>query len=783
MAIKLNSTYIPDWIHEENNTYVSDSIGVEDKYLAVYGFCPMRPIWEYLRNTIRGCTFFEIDPTPSICNLAVALRESKSSIEKILKNVSMFDSDITFNKDILLGDYKYLLVSAMNEDEIWVNTYENIKFYTSSQLSIENATIEFLEKVESRPICTTDIYNEIEFLCKNISKKMKIIFLNNSEVEFATKGKDLNYNFRLKTNEILEELSSIHKNLILIDFNKFAANEFDFFDEKINHYNREIGYKIAQEIAKIIGMNESKKISENKSVINKKICFNNESEILFKSILENGNLQININLSNFTKNRLALVVLRNRNIYWESDILEKIDKNLAISTIGIYDFVVKIFDLAKKEIFSIKIDGYPFTQYNYIDFINPNKQNYNEYRILLESFIKRNLKDYLNLNSFSLILNNLHSVGINLADFFLFKSISNIDLVITHKEYLFQILPLLHNSKIVINNIYTTEEISKINVYDIKQKRFIIYKIKPLKDGIVKSFSKVILFDNKPIHHAYNILIKGGSQIYFLSSVLSYLTTKKIFLDDIIANMYTHGIKTYAIRLPRPERRSFDMTSIKNEERAIVRLLKNKDFTKEIYEKFPPSYRNKVFTELKTEIDSIRYSKIEGNHYVLCDVSNEYVNIKNGFRNVKYSQKDCKNNLFLIGGKNSIGYGVSDSETIGSYLQKFIGNKYCVKSYSNFEGNKQKDYENIFYAFQEKKIILNKGDIVVFILDNSINEGFRKIYENSIDWNAIIDNPHIKTIDGYSLFLNGNRQNYFFSNFGYTKECNYDIAKLIKNNL
>ena len=133
----------------------------------------------------------------------------------------------------------------------------------------------------------------------------------------------------------------------------------------------------------------------------------------------------------------------------------------------------------------------------------------------------------------------------------------------------------------------------------------------------------------------------------------------------------------------------------------------------------------------------------QGGYKALLDFSSEYVNIVNGMRVTVDQPEQYLNRIHMYGACTVRGTGVEDGQTIASYLQKKLNEKYAnmYQVYNHGIGCGSTIHDD-WYAI--KKTILVKGDIV--ILCNNVDLGFKKYCEkeniNFIECSRIFDRPN-----------------------------------------
>ena len=114
---------------------------------------------------------------------------------------------------------------------------------------------------------------------------------------------------------------------------------------------------------------------------------------------------------------------------------------------------------------------------------------------------------------------------------------------------------------------------------------------------------------------------------------------------------------------------------------------------------------------------------------------NKFVNVTSELGRKTISPKNCKKNVFFYGGSTAFGYGVTDNQTIASYLgQIFIdnNNEVCVKNFGR--GSYFSTQETILFQKHLLNKRINKNDIIIFLdgvneNGNSSSRNTRFLYE------------------------------------------------------
>ena len=99
----------------------------------------------------------------------------------------------------------------------------------------------------------------------------------------------------------------------------------------------------------------------------------------------------------------------------------------------------------------------------------------------------------------------------------------------------------------------------------------------------------------------------------------------------------------------------------------------------------------------------------------------------------------CSSNVFMYGGSTTFGYNVEDKDTISEYLQKYLGDDFCVYNHGrSYYYSKQEN--NLFYLHIERQ---KKIDYAIFI--DGINErcgGYDNDEQISYIFSGLVNRPY-----------------------------------------
>ena len=764
VAAELNNFDCPEWINQsDGNDGKKDNVEIThlDKSIILYGSCPLRPVWSYLEPIVNNTRFLEIDPEPSVCNLSRIICEDKAQIDEWLNKISVFDMKSSFDSKIFSSENDYILISLDSEMKFYRYSYGG-HFFFSVELDSSNALDEILNKYEKRPISYSDIEEALEVICKNLSKGTTLLIQLLPDVIFSSKGKDQNYEQRIYLNKLAEKFSNKYENIRLIDIRKYAKTEMDFFNSSSSHYNRSIGYQLARNIISIMGLNESENYvedNEDEKTIPKNAvvdCFGEKSEIICTTYIVNGMLYINMSRDVIDNYDVSYDFIRNRLI--ESRQQNVVDEQFHVRInrpgywkVGIH-FISKCFN--QKSFYS-ETALINYNSRNYGLFEDSEKGDYKAYKTENDQFVKENIEYEKNSTRLIEQISELAAVGVNVADYFINKGIEEIS-VFVDENIASVLLPFLFNSPLHVKKVYTTDMmnafllnggaevkiIDDVN-HDIcmnEQEHMLLAFNGRMKD---KWFSK---FSNVNIH--------------YLPYVLSFLKTEKFLCDALNKSGMPRNIVVRGANMCPFN--AFPYGSVLSVERSAYRngVVPISDEEKRIYE--------------ETLVYPNQLINMEQRQVYFKDIKGSYCNIIEGKRKtvVQGVLEKKTINVFLYGSSYVYGYGNRDEDTMGSQLQKMLGSGYRVINCANIVD--ENDYDKVIYSMLNKSYDTN--DIIVLYLTNW-QQPLTEIRWHWLNWDACVD--RVEVCDTFPIFLERDRKQYFLTNGGYTREGNYEVAKLI----
>jgi len=756
---------------KEHNT----STGVAEKSsskLLVYGHCPLRPVWSYLENKFTGAVFHLINPMPPVCNLGLMFHSEPSQLEKYLNLANTLNLN-TFDSDLLTGKVDYLLLSFINEFTCYKYVFREDyrKYFYSSK--IQN----FDSSLTETKISPDDLYNEMAALAAGLAKSTVIFILTAPEVVFSIRGKDADYEERIKSNLIAEKLAAQYPNIRLIDIRKYARYESDFFEKVANHYNREIGYACAKEILdEVFGGTadntqngtSDKALTIPANAVSGTVRNNLGCRIGYTMFIRNSELHFALDCPELHDVSFDFRVFCNR--YEVCDINS--DKNtfiMNVSAPGVYYIHGNILRSNESVCFfaSGKIN---YSQFNYIQYIDPAAPNYDFCINSIDQFLNGNTKAKAVYSRMIQQILALVARGVSLGSYFEDLKIGEISVFFDDRDVGHALLASLSMSGIAVKQVFTTDNITSLHIPALSKR----VKISGINDSLELNRRDTLLIC--PVHYQrpyVNKLTRTGAKCHYLEYILSVLMTKTFFpkLDcGMVIAVQTCGYIPHFF-------------AIKQEEAILLQERKHYTFTnaraRQLLSRnnlapFADYIRNSNIPKLVETLRNPDTVDI-GEHQILRDCQGKYLNIENGFRKTVGTPSEYTGTIYIVGNCLSFGAGCSDDETIASCLQKIISLPYRVVNYSNFVWD---DWNRALELLSNT--VFTENDIVVLLLPNKILPKEPQLM-HWINYDGMPD-PVVK-LDALPLFYRKDRPVYFQLPNAYSPECNQALAELINETI
>ncbi len=784
VATELNKTDKPEWI---NNTasVQKETVTSSDKTpkLIVYGSCSLRPVWAYLQPKLPNAKFAEIDPRPCPLNLAVALRAADEQKREWMSMVGTINNIYTFDKEVYSEKTDYILITLQGIEGI--RKYKSKatgSYFYSLPVGRNNADEKFLEDYICLKVTSRDMEEELSYICEHLSSNTTLLLQTLPEVEFPQKGKDADYYSRIEQNIVADKITKKYQNATLIDIRKYAKLPMDFFEPIPAHYNRNIGYFLASDIIDIMGLDKEGKKGQTNSynaqdiipdyAINQDFNFP-EAGISCKIVtyILNGVFTAHIKMKNKGEYLFQYTLWQNRQIKFISELSSNQIFKANIFDEGLWCVNISFVN-PENQLQICKFTSRSINLYaaNYSSFIDPAKPNYGNAKMTVQNYAGKIVSNSAKYTQLANQVVEVAAMGINPFDYFEENDIYEIDLFIDEKVGNL-IRPFMHNSNVKIRYIYTADKVWWLKS---TQKN---YYISDINGNLPLGDKDVVLLALNDFTDTISIFRKTNAKLVSLQYILSYFLTKSLFVRRLgkkvpkiialrSANLYQYHAFPYD-KLTANEKVLINNIFI-NEINVLKKISSD-------YENLPLQLqtipKNKLLETMKVPKT---YVEAGDGIQKFNDISENYVNIINGIRCTIGTPESYIGTVYICGGPQAFGYGVEDSETIASYLQKIIGLPYRIVNYSNcwFE-----DYTPALHLIENTEF--KQNDIVVFLLTNWRSTFFENSYNHWLCWEAIED-PIIK-VDAFPLFEKRDRPDYFLHRYGYTPECNLELAKLIRD--
>lgn len=289
-------------IKKDHQIEVSNNL---EKSVLIKGPCDLEVIVSFISNKENLITEFnfmdkngiQVDYYNHSINILNCIRLNKQEKDELVHDYS-FLSEESFNTVLFDNHYDVVCLSPLMDATLGVYTsvnsnmkvayglsatsltdptnwilYKEKKIMTARSVFDDSSLDLFKKRFTKIDYGVKDIVNNYKEILDYISPDKVIIILLLSELEFISK--DPNYQFNGKeilhkdiNCSLVKEFSS-RKNVYFINPSDFITKQSDYFDN-INHYSKEVYYKLAKEIITIVNNTINTKIKK-KSIINMKI--------------------------------------------------------------------------------------------------------------------------------------------------------------------------------------------------------------------------------------------------------------------------------------------------------------------------------------------------------------------------------------------------------------------------------------------------------------------------------------------------------------------------------
>lgn len=770
VAAELAPSGLPGWINQARPAAAARQTPATEKRLLLYGSCPLRPVWAYLQPRIPNARFSEIDPEPSVCNLAVLACEGEDLRRQWLSEVSTFDSEYSFDPEVFSPQTDYVLISLDSEMKFFRYSADGHSFF-SVQLSEASASAGLLSRYAERPVTYEDIARSLDCICRHLAQNTTLLIQLIPEVEFPGKGRDQNYRDRKKLNEIALRLSEVHRNVRLIDIRKYAKTTTDFYNTSSSHYNRSIGYELAQEVLRCMGIQgdvpqQTEQAPPANAVHD---AFDLDGVPLrCSSWIRNGVFHIQLEDFEGTGWHVTYEFLRGRLIEYRSDPVLNASMELRIDRPGCWRVRLQVSGI---EDAWFETTGIDYDDLHYGLFLDPAAEHYHSCVSALGDFVANNAKYRKNTDEMIRQIAELQAVGASVASYFLDRGIRRLDLF-ADARIVNVLLPFLRAAGLKLGRIYTVDSYQAFTC----EGGTAIYPADDVNHGAAPSNGAHLLlaFDGRMKARWSSMFRSCGAELHDLSYVLSILKTEQFLCRKARERKLPRLI---CLRGPKLHPfHSFPSTSIRPTERNAYRRMGTADQALRMVqagELLPETFSGRSTEEL---LETLRIPELrtdpESKITCMRDASGRYCNIEGGNRRTVGQPTPARRRVFLFGTSYAYGLGVRDEETIPSLLQRMLGPEWQVWNYAN--ALRDTDYDTVLRRlfFTQYK----PDDILVLLLTNWQAET-AELRWHWLNWDACRDG--VEQLDAFPAFLREDRPAYFLMDGAYTKAGNEVLAKLI----
>lgn len=691
--------------------------------------------------------------------------------------VALFRPDATFDREIIDGVEKYVLV-CMNSEMLQRKyiSKDGKKWFYSGKLNNENTTEEFLKSFDEHPITYEDVENEMVFLLEHIPSSTKLLFLTSTEVVFPALGKDKNYYQRVRLNEIVERLTEKYSNVELLDLRKYATSTSDFVDSIAAHYNREISYKLAWDVmCRLENKNsdvQQMQGTERHNIVENDFLVDADFHVKTRTYIVNGVLYCDLTgtPNTISEYEISYEIWRNRFIEAIGTVQDN-HLRINVNKAGKWKIVFSYNDGLKEYVLQTGVIDYTYE--NYIQYVDVSADDYFSFAEQLTEFIKKGTSSRTRIQKMHILMTEVLTKGASPADYYIDNDIMEIS-IFTDRNIGEMLIPIIHSSKVRIRYIFTTDDVTEIkaNMCNIS------YVVKDINEEIPLSEkdSVLIAYDQLDAGTIMKKFQKTGARIDWLPYVLNWVVTKT-WLNGFIRQRNNLMI---FVRTPYMTSQMFDIKQLTANERIC--LSNTFDSNDKVLSclaanrnGLPSQYSSISNDELRETMRKPRLTRKYHMYGVFDDRSGKYVNIENGKRKVVGQPNYWVGTVYLFGASEVFGLGNCDEDTIASKLQSMIELPFRIENLSNcWSGT---GYTDMFRRLENTSF--NKNDILVVCdqIWRADQRGTR--FEHWFNFDALPDT--VKTIDLIPYLKDTNRDDWFLLKNAYTKKFNEFIAEKIRD--
>jgi hypothetical protein len=293
------AAFVPDWINQEHNSHGVQSKGSlkSGGKILIKGLCDMQQIFAFIHGGKQILTelVYVNDAGVSIesgchtCHVLQSRTLSRDTAEHIIGTLPFGDRDmytttaydreisyfvLSLLTDANLGLYREKETGAivafgeytndLTDESIWQELMDKKRFVANCNFTVENlAYIKEHYTFLGRATPEMTIRNLSDIL-GHMAPGAKLILLLGCEMPYGrnTQPADADRHlFHRELNSCVREWAKNRENVILLDINDYIQGQDDFTNN-INHYTKQIYYKLSQKLIEIINQGSDGNLRE-----------------------------------------------------------------------------------------------------------------------------------------------------------------------------------------------------------------------------------------------------------------------------------------------------------------------------------------------------------------------------------------------------------------------------------------------------------------------------------------------------------------------------------------
>ena len=291
VSSNLNSKF-PYWINNKLSSQKKGSKAKINNSMLIKGPCDMSQMFAYINEDKRTITEFVYVNDNGVSieqgNHTVHIKESLTLDDetkiRLINNLPfgdkgmfstrMFDSSIStvvysLFTDPNLGLYEEKESGALvafgeytndlTNDTIWNKLIKKELFVANCEFN--NEQLKYIKnnfKFQGR-LSPEEILENLKFIHSNLNKDNQLILILGSETPYLANVQEAyadRHEFNFKLNNLVKEWIKTTNNVNIIDVNEFISGQ-DSFTNNINHFNKEIYYKMSQKLIELVNRNSN----------------------------------------------------------------------------------------------------------------------------------------------------------------------------------------------------------------------------------------------------------------------------------------------------------------------------------------------------------------------------------------------------------------------------------------------------------------------------------------------------------------------------------------------